>query len=356
MFDNFSWNNNSENNSGTVKYSEKSTNIWSQFYAAFWIAIISNTLILISTGWLRRTNLTPNLCLCISLAGSDAWTALLMFFGLVLNSYIRVIYKLGDSPNYQCYVLLLEMFRISAMLISALHLFLLGANQCFSIADPFRYKVHVTTNRCKTVIGFIWAVPSVGIFAYFSSYPDEGFFVPGCSARFYFTFSFRLGIFLMFSIPLFVTFIIYGYVLKCLLKARHDFELMGTLESMVIRIRRLKQKTKTVLTTFIIVGTFTVAWLPLIILFLTICLEGCFLNPKQGHIDPMIQLTVNTVANGLVMIKLILNPLIYTIRITSIRLAFWLMWKSRLGILKVPPHRIPYRYQSVCSSGGSILR
>ena len=118
------------------------------FWSILAAAIVANVLILVSAKWLRA-HPSPNLRLCLSLAGADAWTATLMLVGLVINTYLPTFHGVIDALNWRCYVLAIEMVRIAAMLTSDLHLFGLAANHAYSIARPLSARVFLTPGRCK---------------------------------------------------------------------------------------------------------------------------------------------------------------------------------------------------------------
>ncbi len=180
------------------------------------LAFLSNSLILFSVKFLRKSP-TPNLRLCISLAVSDAWTALLMCCGLVVNSYLPVV-RGYVMDSYLCWVLFFEMVRVAAMLTSDIHLFALGLNHWYSIFAPFRYKVEVTSRRCKLCILLLWAIPILGIYLWFGGIPGQGF-LADCDPAFYTKLPFRLTIFFLFSVPLILTLLIYAYILRHLWKS-----------------------------------------------------------------------------------------------------------------------------------------
>lgn len=59
--------------------------------------------------------------------------------GLVVNSYLPVV--IGVQKSSKCVDAWLEMFRVSGMLTSDMHLFALAINQFFGTMWPLKYKV-----------------------------------------------------------------------------------------------------------------------------------------------------------------------------------------------------------------------
>ncbi|VDK48972.1 unnamed protein product [Anisakis simplex] len=124
------------------------------------IAIIGNSLIVISSPWLSPP-VTPYLRLCVSLAAADMWAASLLTAGLIVNSYLTVVIRIRKKSD--CFAAILEVFRIGGMLTSDLHLFALAINQFVGITWPLKYKpcspataypqqqqTHSQTHQCST--------------------------------------------------------------------------------------------------------------------------------------------------------------------------------------------------------------
>ncbi len=233
-----------------------------------------NCVILFSSRFLRRKT-TPNLRLSLSLAAADTWTAFLMMVSLLVNSYLPVVIGFHVFQRLKCAALSLELVRVSAMVSSALHLFVLAANHCYSIFRPLEYKVTVTRRRCNFVVAFLWIFPAL-VFGCVNMIPNQGLF-GGCRSKFYYQFPFRLGVFLFFCIPLFASVCIYFIVLRRLWSSRlTNVESPDGARSSASN--RLKRKMKAVTTTCLIVGTYGFSWFPCVLFFVLVCKEGCVFN------------------------------------------------------------------------------
>ncbi|EPB68591.1 hypothetical protein ANCCEY_12317, partial [Ancylostoma ceylanicum] len=123
--------------------------------------------------------------------------------GLVVNSYLPVV--IGVQKSSKCVDAWLEMFRVSGMLTSDMHLFALAINQFFGTMWPLKYK---QSHCCRFISG-----------------ENDGLRHEKCHMLFYNRFPFRITIFLIFIIPLVATLLIYGLILSKLLKAKAEFEM-----------------------------------------------------------------------------------------------------------------------------------
>lgn len=138
--------------------------------------------------------------------------------GLIVNSYMPVV--LGIHKKSECLAALLEIFRISGMLTSNLHIFALAVHQFVGIVYPLRYKMILTTRRQRLLIAVLWVVPLIFIFTWFVAIPNDGFRNASCRMAFYGRLPFRLSVFICFIVPLFATFALYTNIIITLVKAK----------------------------------------------------------------------------------------------------------------------------------------
>ncbi|CAD6198992.1 unnamed protein product [Caenorhabditis auriculariae] len=283
------------------------------------VAIIGNGVIVVSCPFLTSP-VSPYLQLCISLALADMTAASLLLTGLVVNSYLPVVLGFNIRKDTQCMEALLEMFRISGMLTSDMHLFALAINQFVGTMWPLKYKILVTTRRIRAIYVSLWVIPLVFTFLWFIAYENDGFRNEKCAFTFYNTFfPFRITIFMTFMLPLVATLVIYGLIITNLIKAKEEFETSIHERRMSLARRsNVYSKLKLVRTTLIIVVTFSLSWGLCVLYFLLVCADGC---PFKYGVNPdfYLGLFLSSSVNALVMIKLASNPFIYTLRIKAIR-------------------------------------
>uniref|UniRef100_A0A914C5G3 G-protein coupled receptors family 1 profile domain-containing protein n=1 Tax=Acrobeloides nanus TaxID=290746 RepID=A0A914C5G3_9BILA len=233
--------------------------------------------------------------------------------GLVVNSYIPVVLRVPQTDK--CLNCVLEIFRIAGMLTSNLHILALAIHQFVGIIYPLKYKMILTTRRQRLLVIMLWVLPILYIFVWFIADPNDGFRVPQCSLLFYNRLPFRLTVFTSFIIPLFATFALYAIILFTLLKAKAkcDHDIRKSMHH-----GRVKSKLKLVWTTLLILSTFTLSWGVCVLYFVLVCKEGCvfvYMRSISFHFGFLLNSTVNF----LVMLKLMLNPLIYALRMRHIR-------------------------------------
>lgn len=190
------------------------------------LALLGNVYLLMCIRWVRRQAMTANLRLSLSLAGSDAWAAILLLNGWAVNNVIPYMLKIRFGEWIRCYYLVLELLRLSGMITSAVHLLALALNHFFSIISPLKYQTTVTPAFSHVSIALLWLAPMLSMFVLASAYEGDGFRTSMCGILFYYNFSFRLIVFLQFAAPLVVMLLIYTYILVRLSVARRRCALL----------------------------------------------------------------------------------------------------------------------------------
>uniref|UniRef100_A0A914E9Z5 G-protein coupled receptors family 1 profile domain-containing protein n=1 Tax=Acrobeloides nanus TaxID=290746 RepID=A0A914E9Z5_9BILA len=302
------------------------------------LAIVGNGLIVLSSRWIKRPISSYNK-LCISLALIDAWAALLLMTGLFVNSYMPIV--LGIPKRDECAAAVLEIFRISAMLTSNLHILALAIHHFVGILHPLDYKRYFTTSRQRFSIILFWIFPLFYVLIWFIVFPNDGFRNPACVFRFYYRQPFRFCIFISFLIPLLVTFVVYIMILTRLLgPSRNATD--GMCDSVQNEYqRRMKSKLKLIFTTLLVLSSFAISWGTCLLYFVLVCREGCaFTYLKDISFET--GLAINGTVNFMVALKLLANPLIYTIRMRDFRKSVSSLTKcikSASGFIRVFEHQ-----------------
>ncbi|TMS39884.1 hypothetical protein L596_006342 [Steinernema carpocapsae] len=299
------------------------------------VAILGNAIIVISSPYLVAP-VNPYLRMCVSLAAADMWAASLLIAGLIGNSYMPVVMRVKKSS--ECISAVLEIFRISGMLTSDLHIFALAVNQFVGIMWPLRYKMMITTRRIRCLILALWVGPLLFLFAWFIALPNDGLRHPKCYFNFYSKLPFRLTIFLFFIIPLLATYALYVIILSTLLKVKAKCDINVNLRRLGHSTyrSRVQSKLKLVWTTLLILGTFTLSWGVCVLYFALVCVDGCIFIYRQS-VSFYLGFFLNSSVNFLVMIKLAINPCIYAFRIRHIRNSIFSLFRS------INPRRNAYR-------------
>ncbi|GMR45841.1 hypothetical protein PMAYCL1PPCAC_16036, partial [Pristionchus mayeri] len=283
------------------------------------VAILGNGTIVISAHKLMYP-VSPYLKLCVSLAAADAWAALLMITGLVVNSLMPVM--LGVKKQTMCVDAVLEIFRMSGMLTSDWHLFALAINQLIGTMWPLNYKMIISSRRLRLLVMLLWVIPLIFTGSWFFLTPGDGFRHPKCVFVFYNRFApFRITIFTVFMLPLLATLVIYTIILKHLVKAKERFDksacVIGSIRS-APRRNHVNSRLKLVWTTLLVVSTFTLSWGICVVYFVLVCKQGCAFIYMR-HVGLYSGIFFGSTVNCLVILKLAVNPFIYTLRIPVIR-------------------------------------
>lgn len=103
---------------------------------ACFISVVINSALFI-VGHIHTHNKSPVLRLSLNLASTDTLASLLSGFGLLFNSYLPVVY--GINLN-RCFFLVYEIFRVSALIASVLHLLALACIHYKGIVNPLHYR------------------------------------------------------------------------------------------------------------------------------------------------------------------------------------------------------------------------
>uniref|UniRef100_A0A914X1S7 G-protein coupled receptors family 1 profile domain-containing protein n=1 Tax=Plectus sambesii TaxID=2011161 RepID=A0A914X1S7_9BILA len=290
------------------------------------LAIIANVVVLLSIRSIRAVNFTATLKLTFSLAASDIWTSVVVAVSLFYNSYLPTVYDLPATSA--CFPLALEALRTGGLLTGVFHLLALSVNHYISIARPFDYQRIMNSAATVAIVGGMWALPPGALLVFFHSLPGAGFNTPGgkcMNIMFYSTIWFRLLISLLIIGLMTVMCSLYARVMIILGRLRAKFDSNKRSQ------QQLSRQRKTVMTTWLVFGTFLVGWLPSSVLFvLTATGMPLNLRPDATLADRVPIVLLSLTALSLVMIKSLTNPIIYATRIPEIRDYIASVW-SKLG-------------------------
>ncbi|CAJ0581370.1 unnamed protein product, partial [Mesorhabditis spiculigera] len=263
------------------------------------LAALFNILVFISRFHVKTRS--SSLELTYSLALSDTWTSMVIAGSLFWNSYKPVI--LGIRHETYCFPLTLEAFRTGGLLAGCFHLAALSFVHYLTIIRPFDHVKYMNIQVTQVVILIIWAVPPILLFAYFSSYQNEGYRNPKCEGvSFYENLYFRLAVSLIIVVLILITCILYWNMLRKISTVRTK---MATANP---RGRR------TVVTAVLIFSTFLIGWLPASIMFV-LTAEGMPLYRNSSIVVNILSIVVLVA----IMAKSLTNPIIYATRIPEIR-------------------------------------
>uniref|UniRef100_A0A5S6QCM2 G_PROTEIN_RECEP_F1_2 domain-containing protein n=1 Tax=Trichuris muris TaxID=70415 RepID=A0A5S6QCM2_TRIMR len=285
------------------------------FVALCAVVMVANLLVLITLRWLK-TRLTPTLRLTVSLAVSDVWTSTVVAFSMVYNSYLAVVH---DVPVSACVALTFEGIRTGGLLTGCLHLLALSANHYLLIVKPFLYSKILSTGHTIAVVALLWLVPPCALLTFFASLEGQGYrSVDGSclNVAFFHKLQFRLVIFLLICLLLVAMSVLYLMMLLTLNRMEKRFNSVRK-SGPCSQLQQLTKKRKVLITSLLIWGTFFLGWIPSSVIFVLTCATCPF--PYSESSTLAIVFATSVLANFCILIKSLINPVIYAVRIPEIR-------------------------------------
>ncbi|XP_037082021.1 adrenocorticotropic hormone receptor-like [Pollicipes pollicipes] len=268
--------------------------IWVPIMLFFCVVAAVTNLTICLTSRLVRQPLTPTMCFSISLAGADAYAASSLGLGLLFNSLLPLAF---------------EALRLGGVISTAAHLLALALNHYVGILRPLHYARLITRSRVLTVVVFLWIVPIVFFFVCFAAM--DAFAPTGCSSAFMDFSTFRRVVATLFFIPLICMVFAYS----------HMFVIVRQHQRGVLRnhnASQLNKNVKAIVTTLCILGTYVLGWMPALLTFMLIC-KDCHFN--GADLNPRAFLALNILFNTLVILKCLVDPVIYAARMPEIKQA-----------------------------------
>lgn len=101
-------------------------------------------LVLVAVGSASRKTMrsrSPILVLSLNLAATDCLASFLIGLSFVINSFLPVVLQINiDSPMKSCFLLVLEVLRLSSLIASAAHLLAMALVHYKGIVNPLQYR------------------------------------------------------------------------------------------------------------------------------------------------------------------------------------------------------------------------
>lgn len=299
-------------------------------------SIVINIRVLLSVHWIRRP-LSPTLHISLSLAAADACTSALLGIGLLLNSYLPKVFGIEIAS---CLVLLtIEMYRLSGVIITVMHLLALSINHYLGILKPLHYMSIMTTRKTTITVILLWIIPIAFIKTYFFSVSDDEFWTIGCaSLSFLSEIKFRLVFSSLFFVPLILMVFCYTHILLLVRKQQKVWAQLSRSGSTRYRgvrsarhgvnsqQRQMEGNVKAIHTTLLILGSCMIGWLPAVITYLIICPKGCLYSGEEFERIRLANIEmffyISWLTNVLIILKTLANPVIYSCRMMEIKVSY----------------------------------
>ncbi|KAK9732203.1 7 transmembrane receptor (rhodopsin family) [Popillia japonica] len=179
------------------------------------VSLVINIKVLMAIHWLRRP-ISPTVNISLSLAAADAISSLFLGVHLLVNSYIREVHAIELPCYLTAYTV--EIYRLSGIIITVLHLLTLSINHWLGILKPMHYTSIMTTKKTSIIIFFLWILPIVFFNSYFYGHRSKNI---ECDVAFIFRFKFRIVFSFLFFIPLIFMVFFYTHILL-MVKAQRE--------------------------------------------------------------------------------------------------------------------------------------
>ena len=245
------------------------------FIALLSISTLWDLIILFTVFCIRKKHLTPTLIFTLSLCGADAVAATAIIISSVMSFQFHITHA-------QCIVMVVEVFRLGSMVSSVLHFVALAVNHWMGITKPLHYVARMTRRTAYQTVIVMWIFPILMFFVYFSLIPGQGFQSAQCK-NFAFTgyHSFRTFVTLMFFAPLSLMLVVYFHVVLVIGRRSKNFSklegVVGKRGSIREKENQLRQNTKALITTLIILFVHLIGWSPALISYALIC-KDCLVS------------------------------------------------------------------------------
>ena len=281
-------------------------------------SIVTNLLVLFSARYIRK--ITPTVFFSLSLVAANAYAIIVFAISLTINSFLKVY--MNWEPNV-CWALLLEVFRMTGLSVSALHLLALAINHYVGILRPLHYASTVTRRRLTLVIIALWVVPFIVYLFLFLDRPENNFYLLNCGYEFMTQMPFRLTVSSLFCVPLIIMTVLYIHIFITV-KRNHSGFLMG--QKNQPGNQHIKRNVKAVITTLLILGTYLIGYMPAAIFYVLTCNECPCPLSKLSH---RTRVVFGVSTNCLIFVKCLSDPIIYTVRMPEVRNGLRRMWLTR---------------------------
>ncbi|GAB1863998.1 Trace amine-associated receptor 4-like [Camponotus japonicus] len=290
------------------------------------ISVAVNIKVLISVFWIRRP-ISPTLYISLSLAGADAFSSSVLGIGLIMNSFIPN--GLGiELKGVDCFLLVLEVVRLGGVIITVFHLMALAVNHYLGILRPLHYLSILTYKNTTILLILLWVLPISFFAVYFNLVEGDGFQSKECKKSAFLSHKkFRMLFSSLFFGPFGLMVCIYIHIF-CIVKKhqatrlrfrRAGFSIRGrTAEAMRNSYRQMARNVKAIHTTLYILGSFVIGWMPAVIVNMLFCID-CML--QLNGVSVQIKFFIYAVINGLIILKTLVNPIIYAARMHEIKVA-----------------------------------
>lgn len=294
------------------------------------LSCAANAYILLLSRWIRGVYGTV-LRLTFGLAAADCWTSLVMGVSFI----VFTTPLLNNFKFENCVMLFLELFRMGSIFTSILHLLMMAVNHYQSIGVQQVARGRLSGRLLTMLMLVSWVLPPFIFFVGFWTIPGQGFATLAsmgytndvisnndtnmtvlivCDHGFMRSMTYRSIIYILLLLPVIVMIGLYLCMLHTLYLLERQFVRQNR------RSRSVQLKQKMLLTIIIMIGSFLMGWVPSGTWLLLTAKESSYNIPIMRN--KQLLFAVSFLVNFLMILKFLVNPIIYALRIPEIHEAF----------------------------------
>ncbi|KAJ3662784.1 hypothetical protein Zmor_007113 [Zophobas morio] len=242
----------------------------------------------------------------------------------------------------------MEMMKLSGILVTVTHLLALSLNHYIGILKPLHYNSIVTRRKVTAVTILLWLFPTAFVIFLFTAQADENYWSDVFNnateleaenvTTFIDTFRFRMSYSAYFIISICMMAICYTHILIIVRRQQNIWKNLSRIGSTKWLGRNIKHcpssKTnkeqkqlegniRAIYTTLLILGSCVIGWLPALLIFVLMCKEDCYIHGSeleslnQNYLIEV--MSMRLLENMLIVLKMLANPIIYSIRMKEIQ-------------------------------------
>ncbi|KAF7281852.1 hypothetical protein GWI33_004181 [Rhynchophorus ferrugineus] len=307
------------------------------------VSMLVNVIVIASACWIR-CSMTPNLKISLSLAAADACSSSL--YGLLIFIDVYVPIQMGVFLN------VVEILRLSGIVITVVHLMALAVNHYIGILKPLHYNSIVTSKKVAAVIWLLWICPTVTIICMCLGFDNDNSLLNSFIYNlddvpsFMQTFDFRITFSSLFFVPILIMVVCYTHILVVVKQQQSRWNNLSRIGSTRIKgkpsqkisreRKQLEGNVRAIYTTLLILGSCFIGWAPALLFYTLACTAGCYIEGEElvavncNH--KTLIMIVRLLDNILVILKMLANPVIYSIRMKEIRDGTQRMFQAICGL------------------------
>ncbi|XP_052803958.1 melanocortin receptor 5-like [Mya arenaria] len=281
------------------------------------VALVTNIVSIVATCHIRGS-LTMHLKLIINLAASDiliVFSILILIINKIFNTPPEVGSKPEDRLLNACFFASVNSVNIMSYLIALLNLFAMALDHYIAIMMPLRYKHLMSKKRGYVFISLLWIIATIGGFS--------NFFIGFIGYERHELFNFCEYI---MDDSYHGEMLIFGVTIVCLfaivvIYTRIFFEVKKIQALAMLVPNYSLHNNKAMITTLVIIGAFTICWLPNCIFQITMIAQIQF-NKKIVYKLFSKLLLISKYLHILQLANCTADPIIYAVRLKVVQTGY----------------------------------